>query len=83
MVKLVGSRLYFKEFVREFYANLEQEINDPTRLKYHGVYVRGRIIEFSPKEINCFYVSGLDDDELVMPNMNVIVSTITCGKIGR
>lgn len=58
---VIGARPYSEEFVRDFYANLEPEIDDPTSFKYHLVYVR-RIFEFCLDAINCFYVSGHDED---------------------
>lgn len=44
---------YAPNFVREFYANLNENIVDETKLGFfHKIYVRGCILEFSPSLIN-------------------------------
>lgn len=46
MSTVIRDRPYSEQFFREFYANLEPEINDPTRLKHHQIYVSGEFLNF-------------------------------------
>lgn len=39
---------YCPSLVREFYSNLSDTILDPSSLHYHQVYIRGKLILFSP-----------------------------------
>lgn len=81
---IIRARPCSEEFIRKFYANLELKINDPTSISIIGFMLGGGFF-FSPGAINCLYVSDYDEDEESpdLPNMDVIVGTITCGKFDK
>ncbi|KAL2526186.1 Integrase catalytic domain-containing protein [Abeliophyllum distichum] len=54
-------RVAYVEIVKEFYANIHDDIDNPDHPKYRQVYMRGQYIPFSPLAILRYY--GLDNTE--------------------
>ncbi|KAL2471478.1 putative S-locus lectin protein kinase family protein [Abeliophyllum distichum] len=54
-------RVAYVEIVKEFYANIHENLDNPDHPQYRKVYVRGQYIPFSPMEILRYY--GLEDME--------------------
>ncbi|KAL2542420.1 Uncharacterized protein Adt_03398 [Abeliophyllum distichum] len=51
-------RVTYVKIVKEFYANIHENLDNPDHPQYRQVYVRGQYIPFSPMEILRYY--GLD-----------------------
>ncbi|KAL2492721.1 putative S-locus lectin protein kinase family protein [Abeliophyllum distichum] len=54
-------RVAYVEIVKEFYAKIHENLDNPDHPQYRQVYVRGQYIPFSPMEILRYY--GLEDME--------------------
>ncbi|KAL2504736.1 Integrase catalytic domain-containing protein [Abeliophyllum distichum] len=54
-------RVAYVEIVKEFYANIHDNLDNPEHPKYQQVYMRGQYIPFSPLAILRYY--GLDNTE--------------------
>ncbi|KAL2517673.1 hypothetical protein Adt_13920 [Abeliophyllum distichum] len=58
---VVTPHVAYVEIVKEFYANIHYDIENPDHPKYRKVYMRGQYIPFSPLAILRYY--GLDNTE--------------------
>ncbi|KAL2510444.1 putative S-locus lectin protein kinase family protein [Abeliophyllum distichum] len=75
-------RVAYVEIVKEFYANIHDNLDNPEHPQYQQVYMRGQYIPFSPLAILRYY--GLDNTEtdiLQAPNTNLqeVVTSICQG----
>lgn len=65
LIKLiVCAKGYNPTLVQEFYSNLTPAIKTPSTEGYHHVFVRGKVVEFSPDSINELleFPSEVEDD---------------------
>ncbi|KAL2531949.1 Integrase catalytic domain-containing protein [Abeliophyllum distichum] len=72
----------YVEIVKEFYANIHDNLNNPDHPKYRQVYMRGQYIPFSPLAILRYY--GLDNTETYIfqaatTNLHEVVASICQG----
>ena len=72
--------------VHGFFSNLSLQVNDSTSSRYHQVYVRGKMVPFSPSVINKtlgrsveFKSSAYPDD--FPTDYDLIISEITDKKV--
>ncbi|KAL2525203.1 putative S-locus lectin protein kinase family protein [Abeliophyllum distichum] len=75
-------RVAYVEIVKEFYANIHDNLDNPEHPNYQQVYMRGQYIPFSPLVILRYY--GLDDTEndifeAATTNLNEVVTSICQG----
>ncbi|XP_062085465.1 uncharacterized protein LOC133791559 [Humulus lupulus] len=86
--KWIGSLVKFTGFVdrivKEFYANLTNEIIDPKSPLYCKVYVRGHWCSFSPQDIaQALYLplDVKDDDDLASLNKDEVITELVGQKM--
>ncbi|KAL2542428.1 Integrase catalytic domain-containing protein [Abeliophyllum distichum] len=75
-------RVAYVEIVKEFYANIHDNLDNPEHPNYQQVYMRGQYIPFSPLVILRYY--GLDDTEndvfeAATTNLDEVVTSICQG----
>ncbi|KAL2525878.1 putative S-locus lectin protein kinase family protein [Abeliophyllum distichum] len=75
-------RVAYVEIVKEFYANIHENLDNPEYPQYWQVYMRGQYIPFSPMAILRYY--GLDNMEadifhVAHTNLHEVVPSICHG----
>ncbi|KAL2534225.1 Uncharacterized protein Adt_07576 [Abeliophyllum distichum] len=75
-------RVAYVEIVKEFYANIHDNLDNPEHPKYRKIYMRGQYISFSPLVILRYY--GLentetDNFEAATTNLHEVVTSICQG----
>ncbi|KAL2460673.1 putative S-locus lectin protein kinase family protein [Abeliophyllum distichum] len=64
-------RVAYVEIVKEFYANIHDNIDNPEHPQYHRVYMRGQYIPFSPLTILRYYgLENMETDVFEAANTN-------------
>ncbi|KAL2454703.1 putative S-locus lectin protein kinase family protein [Abeliophyllum distichum] len=75
-------RVAYVEIVKEFYANIHDNLDNPEHPQYQQVYMRGQYIPFSPLAILWYYeLDNTETDILQAPNTNLqeVVTSICQG----
>ncbi|KAL2525293.1 Uncharacterized protein Adt_10347 [Abeliophyllum distichum] len=75
-------RVAYVEIVKEFYANIHDNLDNPDHPQYQQVYMRGQYIPFSPLAILRYYeLDNTETDILQAPNTNLqeVVTSICQG----
>ncbi|KAL2512227.1 putative envelope-like protein [Abeliophyllum distichum] len=75
-------RVAYVEIVKEFYANIHDNLDNPEHPQYQQVYMRGQYIPFSPLAILRYYeLDNTETDILPAPNTNLqeVVTSISQG----
>ena len=76
---------YVDDMIKEFYCNLPVHCDNSFSPKYHKVFVRGKIYDFSPALIRQAW--GLNESEQYINdegvNMGLVMDTVTGGKIKK
>ncbi|KAL2540838.1 Uncharacterized protein Adt_01816 [Abeliophyllum distichum] len=75
-------RVAYVEIVKEFYANIHDNLDNPEHPQYQQVYMRGQYIPFSPLAILRYYeLDNTETDILQAPNTNLqeVVTSICQG----